>query len=104
VARDFLLREGTDSKFGARHLKRSIERHLVFPLSNLLATGQIELGDFITVDREDESSKLTFMKSNHGALVGGAEAPAEAHAVATGAKAVARAIGRHAHATEGAKN
>ena len=36
-ARHFLLDEGTDSKFGARHLKRSIERHLVFPLSNLLA-------------------------------------------------------------------
>src|SRR5881296_934629 len=49
-ARDFLLREGTDLKFGARHLKRSIERHLVFPLSNLLATGQIELGDLVTID------------------------------------------------------
>src|ERR1035441_33958 len=34
-ARNFLLREGTDIKFGARHLKRSIERHLIFPISNL---------------------------------------------------------------------
>jgi RNA polymerase sigma factor (sigma-70 family) len=58
-ARDFLLHEGTDSKFGARHLKRSIERHLVFPLSNLLATGQIELGDLVTINCERETSKLT---------------------------------------------
>src|SRR5438045_6158720 len=55
-ARDFLLQEGTDSKFGARHLKRSIERHLVFPLSNLLATGQIELGDLVTIDYATETS------------------------------------------------
>ena len=69
-ARDFLLDEGTDSKFGARHLKRSIERHLVFPLSNLLATGQIELGDLVTINYEHETSKLTFLKENCGALVG----------------------------------
>jgi ATP-dependent Clp protease ATP-binding subunit ClpA len=45
-----LLREGTDPKYGARHLKRVIERSLVFPLSNLVATGQIHIGDFIRVD------------------------------------------------------
>src|SRR5205814_8174646 len=73
-ARDFLLREGTDLKFGARHLKRSIERHLVFPLSNLLATAQIGLGDLITVDYSGLSiSTLTFIKENQGALVGSAE-------------------------------
>src|SRR6266581_8517681 len=71
-ARDFLLQEGTDSKFGARHLKRSIERHLVFPLSNLLATGQIELGDLVTIDYATETSKLTFVKEDRGALVGAA--------------------------------
>jgi len=68
-ARDFLLEEGTDSKFGARHLKRSIERHLVFPLSSLLATGQIEFGDLVTLDLDQETSKLTFAKERGGALV-----------------------------------
>ena len=63
-ARDFLLREGTDMKFGARHLKRSIERHLVFPLSNLLATQQIELGDLITVDFDAFLGKLIFVKEH----------------------------------------
>src|SRR6266853_383314 len=33
--KSFLLGEGTDPKYGARHLKRAIERHLVFPLANL---------------------------------------------------------------------
>jgi ATP-dependent Clp protease ATP-binding subunit ClpB len=68
-ARDFLLEEGIDPKFGARHLKRSIERHLVYPLSNLLATGQIELGDLVTINYERDTSKLTFRKENRGAPV-----------------------------------
>ncbi|MGH9356151.1 MAG: hypothetical protein ACRD10_08485 [Terriglobia bacterium] len=68
-ARDFLLREGTDAKSGARHLKRAIERHLVFPLSNLIATGQIALGDFVMVDHSIELDRLTFFKQEHGALV-----------------------------------
>jgi ATP-dependent Clp protease ATP-binding subunit ClpB len=67
-AREFLLQEGTDVEFGARHLKRSIERHLVFPLSNVLATGQIELGDVVTIDFDPEASKLTFRKNRRGAL------------------------------------
>jgi len=72
-ARDFLLREGTDIKFGARHLKRSIERHLVFPLSNLLATQQIELGDLITVDFDAALGKLIFVKEERGALIASEE-------------------------------
>src|SRR5208282_5099887 len=60
-AKNFLLAEGTDPKYGARHLKRSIERHLVFPLSNLVATGQTRLGDFIRVDLVG-TDKLMFVK------------------------------------------
>ena len=52
----FLLSEGTDPKYGARHLKRAIERHLVFPLANLVATGQVKLGDFVRVDMNGEAS------------------------------------------------
>jgi ATP-dependent Clp protease ATP-binding subunit ClpB len=101
-ARDFLLREGTDLKFGARHLKRAIERHLVFPLSNLLATGQIELGDLITVDYSSEGSKLVFLKEDQGALVGSVEpaAPEESLVCVSSAQAgVTRALARRARAT-----
>ena len=69
-ARDFLLEEGTDSRSGARHLKRAIERHLVSPLANLLATNQIEFGDLVTIDYNSQTSKLMFAKENPGALVG----------------------------------
>ena len=48
--KSFLLQEGTDPKYGARHLKRAIERHMVFPLANLVATGQVKLGDFVRID------------------------------------------------------
>jgi ATP-dependent Clp protease ATP-binding subunit ClpB len=68
AVKDFLLREGTDPKYGARHLKRAIERHLVFPLANLVATGQVKLGDFVRVDLLGES-KLTFVKEAEGAMV-----------------------------------
>lgn len=61
-ARLFLLREGTDMKYGARHLKRAIERALVNPLSNLVASGQILRGDLIRVDFDSDSERLVFVK------------------------------------------
>jgi ATP-dependent Clp protease ATP-binding subunit ClpA len=64
----FLLDEGTDAKYGARHLKRAIERHVVFPLANLVATSQVKLGDFIKIDLNGER-RLTFTKEAEGALV-----------------------------------
>ena len=64
----FLLEEGTDPKYGARHLKRAIERHVVFPLANLVATGQIKLGDFVRIDMEADG-RMKFVKEAEGALV-----------------------------------
>jgi ATP-dependent Clp protease ATP-binding subunit ClpB len=61
-SKDFLLREGTDFKYGARHLKRAIERHLVFPLSNLIATDQINQGDVIKVDLSADGQKMVFSR------------------------------------------
>jgi ATP-dependent Clp protease ATP-binding subunit ClpA len=66
--KEFLLKEGTDPKYGARHLKRAIERFVVFPLANLVATGQVKLGDFIRIDM-DSTGKMTFVKEAEGALV-----------------------------------
>jgi ATP-dependent Clp protease ATP-binding subunit ClpA len=59
-AREFLLMEGTDSRYGARHLKRAIERLLVQPLSNLIASGQIQRGDTIRVSHREGSPTLMF--------------------------------------------
>ncbi len=61
-AREFLLREGTDMKYGARHLKRAIERNLLHPLSNLIATDQLRGGDLIQVGLDSAANRLTFLK------------------------------------------
>jgi ATP-dependent Clp protease ATP-binding subunit ClpA len=58
----FLLTEGTDIKYGARHLKRAIERLVVHPLSNLVASEQISTGDLIEVDYSGEGQQLLFSK------------------------------------------
>ena len=68
-AKKFLLDEGIDFKYGARHLKRAIERFLVYAISNLVATQQVETGDLVIIDYDSETGKLTFTKSEGGALV-----------------------------------
>ena len=68
AVKQYLLQEGTDLRYGARHLKRAIERNIVFPLANLVATGQVKLGDFIRIDL-DSKGKMTFVKEAEGALV-----------------------------------
>jgi len=68
-AKDFLLREGTDIKYGARHLKRAIERLLVQPMSNLIATDQVRGGDCVFVDFEADHNSLTFVKEAEGLAV-----------------------------------
>jgi len=65
-SKDFLLTEGTDMKYGARHLKRAIERLLVQPMSNLIATDQVHGGDWIRVDFNDSSRVLSFAKEAEG--------------------------------------
>ncbi len=57
-----LLREGTDTRYGARHLKRAIDRLLVQPLANLIATEQVRDGDVISVDFCSDSGELVFWK------------------------------------------
>jgi len=65
-ARDYLLTEGTDLKYGARHLKRAIERLLVQPMSNLIATDQVRGGDCVYVDFDEDRKTLTFVKEAEG--------------------------------------
>jgi ATP-dependent Clp protease ATP-binding subunit ClpB len=62
AAREFLLTEGTDQRYGARHLKRAIERNIVYPLANLLATEQVHVGDLICIDFDKKESCLTFTR------------------------------------------
>ena len=90
AAREFLLREGTDMKYGARHLKRAIERHLVYPLASLLATEQVTLGDVLSIDWDRETLGLQFVKEAEGALL--PELPARAAASAAAADADGKSV------------
>jgi len=66
AAKDFVLAEGVDLKYGARHLKRAIERLLVQPLSNLIATEQIAGGDLIRVEADPLGRRLVFYREAEG--------------------------------------
>jgi ATP-dependent Clp protease ATP-binding subunit ClpB len=61
-AREFLPMEGTDVRYGARPLKRAIERLLVQPISNLMASGQIHRGDNVRVTHDEGSPSLQFFR------------------------------------------
>jgi len=69
AAREFLLQEGTDQRYGARHLKRAIERNIVYPLANLLATEQVHVGDLVRIDWDGEAKSLSFIRESEGALI-----------------------------------
>jgi ATP-dependent Clp protease ATP-binding subunit ClpA len=64
AARDFLLREGADLTYGARHLKRAVERYLVHPLSSLISSGQVQAEDSLEVDVDNEGKALVFRKED----------------------------------------
>jgi ATP-dependent Clp protease ATP-binding subunit ClpA len=66
AARGHLLREGTDIRYGARHLKRAIERLLIQPLSNLIASEQVGCGDRVRVDCDPGLNALQFIKEAQG--------------------------------------
>jgi ATP-dependent Clp protease ATP-binding subunit ClpB len=61
-AEQHLLEQGTDVKYGARHLRRAIERLVVQPLSNLIATEQLRGGDLVQIDLDRQSDALTFRR------------------------------------------
>jgi ATP-dependent Clp protease ATP-binding subunit ClpB len=60
--REFLLEEGTDSRYGARHLKRAIEQYVVNPIARLLATAQVHQGDAVIIDRHRGEQGLVFLR------------------------------------------
>jgi ATP-dependent Clp protease ATP-binding subunit ClpA len=64
AAKEFLLAEGTDCRYGARHLKRAIERFVVCPLANLAASKQLRLGDIVVIDIDSSAKKLAFFRDD----------------------------------------
>ena len=90
AARRFLLQEGTDIKYGARHLKRAIEKFVVYPLANLLATEQIWFGDILVIDWDEEDECISFHREGRGAVI---PAPPRRRARTVAVRTVASASG-----------
>ncbi len=71
-----LLQEGTDPQFGARPLRRTIERRLVSPMARLIASGQVQAGDVVTVrvrNKEPLFVRDKRKKSKKGRVIVGPE-------------------------------
>lgn len=62
-AKNFLAQKGYDPAFGARPLKRAIQKWLVNPLSKMLISGELQDGDSVKVDADFGSDILTLQKS-----------------------------------------
>jgi len=65
-AKKFLVDLGTDVQYGARPLKRVVEKEIVTPISHHICSEQIRKGDLITVDinRDSEKPELVFHKES----------------------------------------
>jgi ATP-dependent Clp protease ATP-binding subunit ClpA len=83
-SKEFLIQEGWSPVYGGRHLKRAIERFLVHPLSNLVATEQVELGDFVSVDYNEEKEKLEFRKQTGAMIIAGPDPADEVKVMTVG--------------------
>jgi ATP-dependent Clp protease ATP-binding subunit ClpA len=69
AARDHLLAEGTNERYGARHLKRAVERILVGPIANLIASGQVREGDVLQIDFDPAGGRMLFTVEAEGVSV-----------------------------------
>ena len=62
-AREWLAKEGFDPAFGARPLRRALQKHVESPLSVSLLGGQFSEGDTIVVDVDPSEDKLVFRQT-----------------------------------------
>ncbi len=62
AAREWLAKEGYDPSFGARPLKRALQKYVESPLSIALLSGEYSSGDTVLVDLNEEGSEIIFKK------------------------------------------
>jgi ATP-dependent Clp protease ATP-binding subunit ClpC len=62
AARDWLAREGYDASFGARPLRRALQKFIESPLSVSLLSGEYKEGDTVIVDLDVQINKISFTK------------------------------------------
>ncbi len=62
TAREWLASEGYDASFGARPLKRALQKYVESPLSVSLLSGEFVTGDTVIVDLNEEKKEIFFRK------------------------------------------
>lgn len=69
VARNWLAEEGYDPAFGARPLRRTLQRHVESPLSKQILRGEVEAGDHVLADiRETEDGDQELFFASQGPI------------------------------------
>ena len=63
AAREFLMKEGFDPQYGARPMRRAVEKNIEDPFAEHLLRGDIKEGDFVTVTLDDDKKRLKFTAS-----------------------------------------
>jgi ATP-dependent Clp protease ATP-binding subunit ClpC len=63
-ARNWLANVGFDPSFGARPLRRALQKHVESPLSVKLLSGEYKPGDTVLVDYKAHTDQLVFSKTN----------------------------------------
>jgi len=58
-AKDFIAERGFDEKFGARPLKRAIQKYLEDPLAEQIISAKLKVGDTIEADYDETSGEIT---------------------------------------------
>ncbi len=58
AAKDFIVDKGYDAKFGARPLKRAIQKYIEDPLAEQIVKSNLKEGDTINIDYEKEATEL----------------------------------------------
>jgi ATP-dependent Clp protease ATP-binding subunit ClpC len=58
AAKDFIVEKGYDEKFGARPLKRAIQKYIEDPLAEQIVKSNLKAGDNIKIDLEKDATEL----------------------------------------------
>ncbi len=65
-ARAFLLQTGFEPEMGGRSLRRTVNKLIVDPLTNLIGSGELKNGDLVDVGVSSDGDRLTFRRVAHG--------------------------------------
>ena len=66
TAKDFIADKGFDSNFGARPLKRAIQKYLEDPIAEEILKGEIHDGDTLEIDYDKEKEEITVVNKSTG--------------------------------------